>query len=480
MAAAAETATPTEQLVTFPDTLKVLNPLDGRYLKETRLLRPYCSEEALIRKRIGIEAKYLIALSDAGIARPLDNPLTDDDRDFLNGLETLADTQIAHVADIEKKTHHDVKAVEIAMGEWFEDTPVADMKKWIHFGLTSEDVNNLARRLMLKEATEKVMLPQLRKVIGKIVDFADETKAMPMLARTHGQPAVPTTLGKELINFASRLHEESQTLASMNLKGKLAGAVGNFNASEFALPQIDWEEFSDDFVTSLGLEVSHANTQLPPYEDMIQMFQTYQRINGIILDLDQDMWRYISDDWFTQKVEPGQVGSSTMAQKINPIDFENSEGNVFMADAMFDAFAKKLRTSRLQRDLSDSTVVRNVGVALGYTLVSYKNTEKGLGKIYPNQEKIHEALTSNWAILSEAVQTYLRTKGHDDAYEIMRKLTQGKHMDEVTWRNMLLELPLEHDDLVILAELTPETYIGNAVELTEKAIEEIRGDQTAS
>lgn len=465
MAAAAETATPV-------DTLSALTPLDGRYRTEIEPLVPYLSEEALIRKRIGIEAKYLTALSNVGIIRPLEeNEVT-----LLENLETsLSSAEIAHVADIEKtKTKHDVKAVEVAMGEWFDGTPLAELTEWIHFGLTSEDVNNLARRLMLKEATEKVMSPQVQNVIDKIIDLADETKTIPMLARTHGQPAVPTTVGKELINFAVRLHGEKTKLDQVKLKGKLNGAVGNFNALQFAFPDKDWVGFSDTFIEDLGLEPILYTTQIAPYEDMTEMFQAYQRINGVIRDFDQDMWRYISDDWFAQKIEG--VGSSTMPQKVNPIQFENSEGNAEMANGIFDVLIRELATSRLQRDLTDSTLIRNMGPALGHSLVAYTNTEKGLRKVYPHAEKMKEALTQNWAILSEAVQTYLRSKGFHQAYETLRKLTQGKEMDEASWKATLAQLPIEDKDREILLQVTPETYIGLAVELTEQAIKEIRGN----
>lgn len=451
--------------------LTAIAPPDGRYRYRIGELAPYVSEFNLIRTRVEIEAKYLVALSDVGVVRKL----TDSERKRLGSFSqnlTLEDTQ--RVKEVEDRTRHDVKAMEIVFREKVAGTSLEDLIEMIHFGLTSEDVNNLAYRLMLKRATDEVMIPVLDNFTDELVKRAEATRAVPMLARTHGQAALPTTLGKELIVFASRLNREVRELEERPLRGKLTGAVGNFNALQVACPDVDWIKFSGRFVQSFGFEPNFATTQINSYEDMIAYFQNYQRINGIILDFDRDMWRYISDDWFGQEVKEGEKGSSAMPQKVNPIDFENSEGNLGLANALFEFFVRKLAVSRLQRDLSDSTVIRNIGTALSYCLVGYKSVLTGLSRVKPNEEQMRQALDRDWAILSEAAQTIMRKEKVDDPYELMVRLTRGRHIGKEQWEKLVEELPVSERVKKQLRKLTPQNYLGLAVKLTERAIKEIK------
>lgn len=454
--------------------LTAVTPLDGRYRNRTVELAPYVSESNLIRTRVEIEAKYLLALSGVGIIRRL----TPGERERLNSFgQTLTTEAVQRVKQVEDKTRHDVKAMETIFRDMVQGTSLEDLTKMIHFGLTSEDINNLAYRLMLQRATNEVMIPLLDSFIDNLVERADTTKALPMLARTHGQPALPTTLGKELVVFASRLNRETRELEERPLRGKLTGAVGNLNALRLAYPKVDWVDFSRKFVQSFGFEPNLATTQTDPYEDMIAYFQNYQRVNGVILDFDQDMWRYISDDWFVQEVREGERGSSTMAQKVNPIDFENSEGNLGLANALFEHLSRKLAISRLQRDLSDSTVVRNIGTALAYCLVGYSSVIEGLSRVKPNERMIAEVLNKDWSILTEAVQTVLRRDGVDNAYDLVSERTRGRHIGEDQWPAFIDELPVDDKQKAGLKKLSPQTYIGDAVELTDRAIGEIRSSR---
>lgn len=451
--------------------LSAITPIDGRYRATVQELAPFASEAALIRTRVEVEATYLAALTETGIVRPI----SDTEADFLINLGgNMTDAQIDRVKQIEGETRHDVKAMERVFRETLAGTSMEDLTEWVHFGLTSEDVNNLSYRLMLSRATSNVMVPTLDKVVDALVDKAQRYKEIPMLARTHGQAAIPTTLGKEMANVAFRLNRQVRKAEGVKLTGKFDGAVGNLNAHTLAAPEVDWIKFSRDFVKSLGLEPNPFTTQINPYEDMVELFQAYQRINGIFLDIDQDMWRYISDGWFAQEVKKGEVGSSTMPQKVNPIDFENSEGNVQLANSLFEGMGRKLAVSRLQRDLSDSTTIRNVGSALAYGLLAYKNTLVGLGKIHPNEAAISEALNKNWAILGEGVQTVLRRAGAQDPYSMVAELTRGQRIGPEEWKDWVQNLSIEEDTKARLRELTPEQYIGQAAKLTEMAIEEIQ------
>lgn len=458
-------------------TLTTINPLDGRYRSKTDDLVSFFSEYALIQTRMEVEARYLIALSQNGIVRKL----TAGEKKLLENMgPSLTLAHAEKVKDIENETRHDVKAMEKTFRIMLKGTTLEDLTEWIHFGLTSEDVNNLSYRLMLKRATKDVMLPSLSLIITTLVQRAEKYKALPMLARTHGQNAVPTTAGKELVVFADRLQKEITELSEKKLHGKLSGAVGNFNAVHFTYPNIDWISFSEKFIASLDLEPNLFTTQINTYEDITAYLQNYHRINSILIDFDQDMWRYISDEWFVQVAKKGEIGSSTMPQKVNPIDFENSEGNLGMANTMIEYFARKLPVSRLQRDLSDSTVMRNIGVIFGYSLVAYKSILTGLSRVSVNEEKILAALGKDWTILSEGVQTLLRSKGVNDPYSLIASLTRGKHISQVEWEQWVDDLQISDTEKKQISKLTPQSYLGLAIKLTEKAIVKIKKLQKSS
>jgi adenylosuccinate lyase len=456
--------------------LDALSPLDGRYWSEVSELSEFASEGALMRTRVEVEARYLIALSDEGVVRTI----TDKERNFLIQLgPSLTDEQLLQIKDIEKTTKHDVKAVERAMWQYLAHTSLKDLSEYVHFALTSEDVNNLAYRLIAQQAKDTILVPALNIVLDEFIKMAEENRNLIMIARTHGQAAVPTTLGKEIAVFAMRLNQQIRQLQSYTLTGKLNGAVGNFNAHKYAAPNVNWIAFSEKFVTSLGLRSNVITTQINSYEDFAEMFHIFVRVNDILIDFDQDMWRYISDGWLGQKIVEGEVGSSAMPQKVNPIRFENSEGNLDFANNMLEGISRKLTRSRLQRDLSDSTTIRNVGAIFGHCLLAYKNTLNGLKRVTPHAENIHAALHANWAILSEGVQTLLRTKGIQDPYSLIKTLTRGKNINSALWSKWVEGLPNYIDDetRAQLKQLTPEAYIGYACELTQKAITEIKASR---
>jgi adenylosuccinate lyase len=448
--------------------LTAISPLDGRYRSKVQDLAPFVSEYALIKFRIEIEIKYLLALSEAGITRNF----TDEEKQKLHSLLDLSFEDIKKVKEIEQETRHDVKAMERTLRLHLQETSLEDQLEMIHIGLTSEDINNLAYRMILHHGTQQI-IPSVEKIIEELATRAKTHKEVPMLARTHGQPAVPTTIGKELVNFAVRLHRQLAKLKKQKLTGKLNGAVGNFNALHYVYPETDWIAFSEKFVASLGFEPNLITTQINQYDDVAEYLQTLHRINSILIDFDQDMWRYISDDWFVQIAKKGEVGSSTMPQKVNPIDFENSEGNLGIANGLIESLSRKLLVSRLQRDLTDSTTVRNYGTILGYSLVAYKSTLTGIGRISPNIEKINCRLNKDWAILGEGVQTLLRKSKVNDPYSLISSLTRGEKVDEKQWEKWINELPISDDDKKTLRELTPEKYIGLAAKLTDIALEEI-------
>lgn len=456
--------------------LTAISPLDGRYRKYTQDLAEYVSEYALIKTRIQIEAAYLLALSTVGIARKFTSSEKKIIQTIISG-EVLEVKTIQKVKEFEQQTRHDVKAMERTFRTMLENTSLKDQLEIIHFGLTSEDVNNIAYRLLIKKGTEEVCLPSLKIIIDELVGRAENFKSIPMLARTHGQPAVPTTVGKELAVFAMRLNKQVSLLNRYRLTGKLTGAVGNFNALQYVYPNVDWIKFSEQFVFSFDLDPNMITAQINPYEDVVEMLQIYQRINSILIDLDQDMWRYISDEWFVQEVKKGEVGSSTMPQKVNPIDFENSEGNLGMANSMIEFFTRKLPISRLQRDLSDSTTIRNVGSILGYSLIGYKSLLTGLSRVRPNFEKIKRDLNKDYAILGEAVQTLLRNERVEDPYSLIASLTRGEHVDPTRWQEWVEQLPVAKKIKKQLQNLTPEMYIGLAKGLTEQVIKEIKSSR---
>lgn len=450
--------------------LTAISPLDGRYRDKVVDLVPFSSEMALIKTRIEVEARYLVALSEVGLIRRLQP----EEKDRLMGLGPALQLQGAEtVKEIEEVTRHDVKAMEKAFRTFVAGTSLEDVTEMIHFGLTSEDVNNLSYRLMFKGAVHNVCIPAMDLIVDNLAEKAKAYRDIPMLARTHGQPAIPTTLGKELANMAVRLNRQIRELGSLELTGKLNGAVGNFNALSFAASEVDWVGFSNDFVEMLGFNPNLVTTQINPYDDMIEMFQATQRVNNVLLNIDQDMWRYISDDWFAQPAKTGVVGSSTMPQKINPIHFENSEGNVQLANSILEGMGRKLGVSRLQRDLSDSTTIRNTGVALGYGLVAYVNTLEGLERIAPNFTVIRERLNDNWNILGEGLQTLLRRAGAADPYSMVAGLSKGKKIKASDWKELVSGLEINDDLKAKLVGLSPESYLGYAARLTDLALEEI-------
>jgi len=450
--------------------LTAISPLDGRYRNRVEDLVPFASEMALIKTLVEVEAKYLIGLSEVGLVRPL----AGQERETLMNLEpNMTLQQAGRVKNIEATTRHDVKAMELVFREFVSGTSLEDVTEMIHFALTSEDINNLSYRLMLEKARREICVPALDQVTDGFADRARQYKGIPMLARTHGQPAVPITLGKEEANIAVRLNRQTRKLEDVKLTGKLNGAVGNFNAHVLAAPEVDWITFSQKFIMGLGLKPNLFTKQINPYDDMIEMFQAFQRVNGVLLDINQDMWRYISDDWFTQEMKQGEVGSSTMPQKVNPIDFENSEGNVQLANSMWDGMDRKLAVSRLQRDLSDSTTIRNVGVGLGYGLLAYRNTLEGLKRVHPNSELMKKELNDNWVILTEGVQTVLRRTGESDPYSMVATLSRGQRIGQGEWQEWVDNLTINPDEKDKLRNLTPDTYIGHAERLTDMALEEI-------
>lgn len=454
--------------------LTAISPLDGRYRSRLAELADYFSELALIRTRFEIEAKYLIVLSDIGLVRKL----TAKERRILTSFGQEIDlARAARVKQIEQETRHDVKALEKAFREIVARTSLADLAEMIHFGLTSEDVNNLAYRLMLVRATHNVCLPKLEELTSQLVIRAQKYKATPMLARTHGQAAVPTTLGKELVVFADRLNRQVKRLDQQKLFGKLTGAVGNFNAHTLAAPDINWIAVSQNFVKSFGFEPNLVTTQINPYDDLIEYLQIYARINSIIINFDQDMWRYISDDWFIQEVKRGEVGSSTMPQKVNPIDFENSEGNLTMAAGLIETLARKLAVTRLQRDLSDSTLIRNLGTVLGHSLLGWQSALEGLARVRPNLVKIAKDLQSDWSVLAEGVQTLLKRHGVKDPYSLVTSVARGEHFDQNSWQTFVRELPQDNKVKAKLTNFSPANYIGLAIELTELAIGQIKASR---
>lgn len=434
-----------------------ISPIDGRYKNITHPLSKYFSEYAFFKYRIQIEITYLKALSDVKILRKINKSEVKIFQDIISDFNA---GEADKIKKIEIKTKHDVKAVEYYLKNKLSNTSLSDVLEFIHFGLTSEDVNNLAIRLMLKDALNFVLLKNLQVLNKEILNQSKKYKSLPMLGRTHGQAAVPTTLGKEFLVFYKRLNKEIRILQTAKLAGKLNGAVGNYNGLNFAYPKINWPKFSKDLVSSFGLDVNQTTNQIAPFEDIIFVFQTLQRINGILLDFNQDMWRYISDNWLIQENKKGEVGSSTMPQKINPIMFENSEGNLIIANSLIEGFTNKLPISRLQRDLSNSTISRNFGLCLAYCLLAYENCLIGLLRVRANEEKIKEDLNSDWSILSEAIQIYLKKIGVKNGYEIVKELTRGEKMNKQDFLNMIDKLPINNKQKQELKKLTPQNYIG--------------------
>src|SRR6266581_1563734 len=446
--------------------LNALSPLDGRYHKQLEPLRACFSEAALFRYRVAVEIRWLLALA----AEPAIAEIKPFSRDTSAELErliaTFSEEDAAQVKSIEAETNHDVKAIEYWLKKRLAGNPEATrVAEFVHFACTSEDINNLAYALMLKEGRDRVLLPALDRVIEALAALAVKLADAAMLARTHGQPASPTTLGKELANVVHRLR---RSIGAVSLTGKINGAVGNYNAHLAAYPDFDWERFARTFVESLGLEFNPYTTQIEPHDSLAEQFDAIARANTVLLDLDRDLWGYVSLGYFKQKAKAGEVGSSTMPHKVNPIDFENSEGNVGIANALLRHFSEKLPVSRWQRDLSDSTVLRNVGVALGHSLLAWESCLKGLGKIEADPTRMLEDLEASWEVLSEAVQTVMRRHGLPDPYEQLKALTRGKRVDGEALRAFIRGLALPDADKARLLELTPARYTGKASELARK------------
>ena len=443
------------------NALHAISPIDGRYQTKVSALSAYFSEAALIRYRIRIEVEYFIALCELPLPQ-----LKVIDRSAFGALRSLytdfrpEDAQA--IKEIEKITNHDVKAVEYHIKERFERLGLGAFKEFVHFGLTSQDINNTAIPLSLQEAVSGVYLPSLKALLQKLEGLAGEWAAIPMLARTHGQPASPTRLGKELEVFAVRLRQQLEGLGTLSHAAKFGGATGNFNAHHVAYPGVDWEAFGRKFVEeTLGLHYSFPTTQIEHYDHMAALFDALKRINTILIDLDRDLWTYISMDYFKQRIKEGEVGSSAMPHKVNPIDFENSEGNLGIANALFEHLSAKLPVSRLQRDLTDSTVLRNIGVPIAHTLIAFQATLKGLDKLLLNEARLREDLEQNWAVVAEAIQTILRREGYPNPYEALKGLTRthekiGPETLAAFIDTLQVSTPVKEE----LKALRPDTYTG--------------------
>ncbi len=449
--------------------LNALSPLDGRYHKQLEPLRIYFSEAALFRYRIAVEIRWLLALAAEPTIAEIKPFSKATNAELERIVETFSEDEAAAVKAIEAETNHDVKAMEYWLKKRLAGNPEgARVAEFVHFACTSEDINNLAYGLMLKEARERVLLPALDRVIEALAGLAARLADAAMLARTHGQPASPTTLGKELANVVHRLRRARRGIAAVSLTGKMNGAVGNYNAHVVAYPDFDWEPFAQRFVESLGLEFNPYTIQIEPHDSLAEQFDAIARANTILLDLDRDLWGYVSLGYFKQKTRAGEVGSSTMPHKVNPIDFENSEGNLGLANALLRHLSEKLPVSRWQRDLSDSTVLRNIGVALGHSLLAYESTLKGLGKLEADPARMRAELDASWEVLAEPIQTVLRRHGVPDAYERLKEFTRGKAIDRESLHAFIRGLAIPQSEKQRLLELTPAGYIGKAAELARK------------
>ncbi len=444
------------------DLLTAISPIDGRYRGKTEALANYYSEFALIRYRVRVEIEYFITLCELPLPQlaSFDHTLFERLRDIYRNFD---ENEAQRVKDIEKITNHDVKAVEYFIKEEFDKIGGLDAyKEFIHFGLTSQDINNTSVPLSVKESLEQVYYPQVEELIAQLQTYADEWKDVPMLAKTHGQPASPTRLGKEIMVYVYRLTEQLNSLKACKITAKFGGATGNYNAHHVAYPEFDWKAFGNKFVSEkLGLEREQYTTQISNYDYLGAIFDAIRRINTIIIDLDRDFWMYISMEYFKQKIKAGEVGSSAMPHKVNPIDFENSEGNLGIANAILQFLAQKLPVSRLQRDLTDSTVLRNIGVPMGHGVIAIQSTLKGLRKLILHEEKLQEDLNNTWAVVAEAIQTILRREAYPHPYEALKALTRtNKHMTEETIHEFIQGLNVSDSVKAELMAITPSNYTG--------------------
>ena len=443
------------------NSLTAISPIDGRYHSKTSQLRPFFSEFGLIRYRVLVEVAYFISLVESGI-----EPLSDFPKATFNDLKSIyqnfSEADALWIKETEKTTNHDVKAVEYFLKGKMEEMGLHKYLEFIHFGLTSQDINNTAIPLSLKEGIETVYVPMLDQLISQLTTYQKEWKDIPMLARTHGQPASPTRLGKEIQVFTERLTIQRNQLVKQDYSAKFGGATGNFNAHHVAFPTHDWVAFANEFVNEkLGLNRSQTTTQIEHYDQLAALFDVMKRINNIILDLNRDMWTYISMEYFKQKIKAGEIGSSAMPHKVNPIDFENSEGNIGIANALFEHLSSKLPVSRLQRDLTDSTVLRVVGVPIAHSIISLQSTLNGLGKLLLNEGKLHEDLDQNWAVVAEAIQTVLRREGFDKPYEALKGLTRkNEQVTKESVHAFIDELNLTPELSAELKNISPKNFLG--------------------
>ena len=449
--------------------LSALSPLDGRYASKVAALRPLLSEYGLMHRRVQVEVEWFIALSDAGL--PEFAPLSDAARSHLRGLVSrFSETDAQAIKDIEKTTNHDVKAVEYWIKQRFAGHAELDKAgEFVHFACTSEDINNTSHGLMLKAAREQVVLPAIDGLIGTLSGMAHQFAAIPMLSRTHGQTASPTTVGKEIANVVARLATARERIAEVKLLAKMNGAVGNYNAHLSAYPETDWEAFSQGVIENqLGLSFNPYTIQIEPHDYMAELFDAVTRTNTILIDWSRDVWGYISLGYFKQRTKEGEIGSSTMPHKVNPIDFENAEGNLGLANAVLRHLSEKLPISRWQRDLTDSTVLRNIGVAFGYAVLAYSSLSTGLGKLELNEEALAEDLDASWEVLAEPIQTVMRRFGVQGAYEQLKEVTRGKTVTAEALHGLIRSLEIPEAEKERLLAMTPSSYVGKAAELAKR------------
>jgi adenylosuccinate lyase len=448
------------------DTLTAISPLDGRYRDRIGALAAIASEYGLLRYRVVVELRWFAHLASTPEIGELP-PLPDSATDHLRAIEVQFDRkQAQQIKALERTTNHDVKAVEYFVKDELARHPaLAAHVEFVHFACTSEDINNLAHAMILRDARDQVLLPAMDRVIDAVGALAVDHAGAAMLARTHGQAASPTTMGKEMANFVHRMQRQRDGFASVELLGKFNGAVGNYNAHVAAYPDLDWPTITAQFIERLGLSQNSYTTQIEPHDYIAEYFHALMRFNQILLDFDRDVWAYVAIGYFKQRAAPGETGSSTMPHKVNPIDFENSEGNLGIANALMHHLAEKLAVSRWQRDLSDSTVLRNLGSALGYALIAYEASLKGIGKLELNEERLAQDLNGSWEVLAEPVQTLMRKHGLDEPYEQLKRLTRGRQLDESLYRSVLGSLELPDEVRQALAALTPAQYTGLAASL---------------
>jgi adenylosuccinate lyase len=450
--------------------LTAVSPVDGRYGSKTIALRSIFSEYGLLKYRTIVEVRWLQKLSSTPGIQEVP-AFSQEANHILNEIAAnFSEADAERIKEIERTTNHDVKAVEYFLKEKVAVHPELNaVSEFIHFACTSEDINNTSHALMLKEARETVILPEIRKIIDAIRALAEEYRDIPLLSRTHGQPASPSTMGKEMANVAYRMERQYQQIANVEILAKINGAVGNYNAHVSAYPELDWHQFSESFITeSLGVTWNPYTTQIEPHDYIAELFDAIARFNTILIDFDRDVWGYIALGHFKQKTIAGEIGSSTMPHKVNPIDFENSEGNLGLANAVFTHLAQKLPISRWQRDLTDSTVLRNLGVGVGYAVIAYSSTMKGISKLELNHEALLAELDQNWEVLAEPVQTVMRRYGIEKPYEKLKELTRGKRVDGEAMRQFIEGLEIPEAEKARLKQMTPASYIGQAIELTDK------------